>query len=47
MRVLPESLDAHLKTGVTTLCRCVRLTRRDGAVFAFTDHDADNRSLQP
>ncbi|MCB1508592.1 MAG: DUF2163 domain-containing protein [Hyphomicrobiaceae bacterium] len=40
MRVLPESLDAHLKTGVTTLCRCVRLTRRDGAVFAFTDHDA-------
>ncbi|MFU8778821.1 MAG: DUF2163 domain-containing protein [Roseovarius sp.] len=29
----------HLKTGVTTTCRCWALTRRDGVVMGFTDHD--------
>lgn len=30
-----------LATGSTTLCRCFRLTRRDGVVMGFTDHDRD------
>ncbi|MCA8870032.1 MAG: DUF2163 domain-containing protein [Rhodobacteraceae bacterium] len=32
-------LAAHLETGATTLCRCWQLTRRDGVVMGFTDHD--------
>lgn len=32
-------LLAHLGTGVTTTCRCWALTRRDGMVMGFTDHD--------
>ena len=38
---LPANLFAHLSTGVTTLCRCWRLTRADGRVHGFTDHDGD------
>jgi uncharacterized phage protein (TIGR02218 family) len=30
-----------LETGSTTLCRCFRLTRSDGVVMGFTDHDGD------
>jgi uncharacterized phage protein (TIGR02218 family) len=41
MRTLPPALAAHLATGATTLCRCWRLSRRDGAVLGFTDHDED------
>ena len=41
MRTLPPALAAHLGEGVTTLCRCWRLSRRDGTVFGFTDHDRD------
>jgi uncharacterized phage protein (TIGR02218 family) len=41
MRTLPSGLAAHLEGGVTTLCRCWRLVRRDGAAFGFTDHDRD------
>lgn len=41
MRQLPAGLQAHLDGGATTLCRCWRLTRTDGAVFGFTDHDRD------
>lgn len=41
MRTLPPGLAAHLDGGVTTLCRCWTLIRRDGAVFGFTDHDRD------
>lgn len=33
------ALDAHLAEGITRVCRCWRLTRRDGVVFGFTDHD--------
>jgi uncharacterized phage protein (TIGR02218 family) len=36
-----SALDAHLATGVTGVARCWRLTRRDGSVFGFTDHDCD------
>jgi uncharacterized phage protein (TIGR02218 family) len=34
-------LQAKLNSGVTTLCRCWRITRRDGVVLGFTDHDED------
>ena len=29
----------HIAPGVTTLCHCWQVTRADGVVFAFTDHD--------
>ena len=41
MLTLPPSLEAALASGVTTLCWCWRVTRRDGEVFGFTDHDRD------
>lgn len=37
----PEELKAHLATGATTLARCLALTRADGVVLGFTDHDRD------
>jgi uncharacterized phage protein (TIGR02218 family) len=39
MRAIPEPLAAALAAGVTTLAHVWRVTRRDGALFAFTDHD--------
>lgn len=39
MRELPSGLAAHLATGATTLAWCWRITRRDGVVQGFTDHD--------
>lgn len=33
------NLDEHLASGLTTVCRCWVLARRDGQVFGFTDHD--------
>lgn len=33
------ALLAHLKTGLTTVCRAWAVTRRDGLVLGFTDHD--------
>jgi uncharacterized phage protein (TIGR02218 family) len=41
MRILPAALTASLQSGVTTLCWCWRVARRDGAVLGFTDHDCD------
>lgn len=41
MRELPPALAGHLGEGVTTLCHCWRVTRRDGVVLGFTDHDRD------
>lgn len=32
-------LDAHLQSGLTTLCRAWAITRTDGLRFGFTDHD--------
>jgi uncharacterized phage protein (TIGR02218 family) len=40
MRDIPEALLAHIKSGVTSLCRCWVLTRGDGVQMGFTDHDA-------
>ncbi|AWN35035.1 DUF2163 domain-containing protein [Methylobacterium radiodurans] len=41
MRDLPPAFAAHLAEGVTTLCRCWTLARRDGVRLGFTDHDRD------
>jgi uncharacterized phage protein (TIGR02218 family) len=41
MKNLAPALAAHLATGATSLAWCWRLTRRDGAVLGFTDHDND------
>jgi uncharacterized phage protein (TIGR02218 family) len=41
MRAIPSALQSKLNSGVTTLCRCFVLTRRDGVVQGFTDHDED------
>jgi len=35
------ALHAHLKTGLTQTCHCWAITRRDGVVLGFTDHDRD------
>lgn len=39
MRAVDPSLQAHLSSGATTLATCWRITRKDGAVIGFTDHD--------
>lgn len=39
MKELPVSLAAHLAGQATTVAFCWRLTRRDGVVLGFTDHD--------
>ena len=39
MKTLPTGLQAHLDSGTTTLAWCWKITRRDGAVYGFTDHD--------
>ena len=41
MRNLSAAMQSHLDCEVTTLCRCWLLTRKDGAVMGFTDHDGD------
>ena len=35
------TLEHHLATGCTTVCRCWAVTRKDGVVLGFTDHDVD------
>nr|WP_280320943.1 DUF2163 domain-containing protein [Sulfitobacter faviae] len=39
MAGLDRGFGAHIAQGVTTLCHCWQVTRADGAIFAFTDHD--------
>lgn len=41
MRAIPSALQTKLDSGVTTLAHCWKLTRRDGVVLGFTDHDRD------
>lgn len=41
MKRLPDGMQDHLDSGATTLCWCWALTRRDGLVQGFTDHDRD------
>lgn len=51
MSGLNSALETHLDTGVTTTCRCWALSRRDGVVMGFTDHDTvlafDGISFKP
>lgn len=39
MRNLHEDLEQHLARDATTLCNAWRVTRKDGVIFGFTDHD--------
>lgn len=39
MKSLSAPLQAHLDEGTTTLAWCWRITRADGLVLGFTDHD--------
>lgn len=41
MKTVPVALAAHLKQEATTTCHCWRVTRRDGTVLGFTEHDRD------
>jgi hypothetical protein len=41
MKVVSTALAAHLAKPVTTLATCWRITRVDGVVFRFTDHDRE------
>jgi uncharacterized phage protein (TIGR02218 family) len=43
MRTLIAALAGHLDGDATTMCHCWRLTRRDGIVLGFTEHDHDLR----
>ena len=36
-----DDLLSHLGQGVTTTCRAWSVTRKDGVVYGFTDHDRD------
>jgi uncharacterized phage protein (TIGR02218 family) len=36
-----EALYAHLESGAATVCRAWTVTRADGTVLGFTDHDRD------
>lgn len=38
---MSAAFQAHLATGLTTLCRCWAVRRVDGARYGFTDHDCD------
>ncbi len=39
MKTLSSAFQTHLDSGATTLATCWRITRTDGQVFGFTDHD--------
>lgn len=39
MKTLSPALAAHVAQGLTTLCHCWRVVRKDGTVMGFTDHD--------
>ena len=41
MKTLPALLDTHIASGTTTLADLLKITRKDGAVYAFTSADDD------
>lgn len=41
MRSIPAELQEKLDSGATTLARCWIVTRRDGVMLGFTDHDRE------
>lgn len=48
---MPAGLTNHLGQAVTSVCHCWRLTRADGAVSGYTDHDrplvVDGTTFEP
>lgn len=41
MKTLSPALKSHIESGVTGLITCWKLTRRDGTIMGFTEHDQD------
>ena len=41
MKTISSNLAGHLASELTTLCACWLVTRTDGTIFGFTDHDID------
>ncbi len=41
MSTARDDLLAHMATGTTTVCQCWSVTRKDGLILGFTDHDRD------
>ena len=41
MLSVSPTMRAKLDGAATTFCHCWRLTRRDGCLIGFTDHDSD------
>ncbi|CDZ48307.1 DUF2163 domain-containing protein [Neorhizobium galegae] len=41
MRMIPADLAEHLAQEATTTCHAWRVTRRDGVILGFTEHDHD------
>lgn len=39
MKSISGAMDAHLSGAVTSICTCWKITRKDGEVLGFTDHD--------
>lgn len=40
MRNIPSALQTHIEGEVTSLTRCVKITRKDGVVLRLTTHDS-------
>jgi len=40
-KTISAALKLHIAGSTTTLCTCWLITRRDGVVYAFTEHDTD------
>jgi hypothetical protein len=41
VKTVTTAMAAHLASSCTTLCSCWKVTRVDGAVLGFTDHDVE------
>lgn len=41
MKTISAALQSHLESGTTTMCFCWKVTRQDGVVQGFTEHDND------
>lgn len=47
MKTITPQMRAHLDSGATTLASCWQITRTDGQVYRYTDHDADIELAAP
>lgn len=41
MKQIPAELSAHIRERVTSIATCWKITRTDGVIYGFTDHDRD------